>query len=134
MKRLLIILLILPFAGCSSIYPVGGAMIGGGAGSLAGPAGAAIGAGVGYGAGKLGQLASDNKDLVKAVTKGDVAAMVAAASGKNQGFMDEALDTVYGFIKLCLIGVLLWNILPILYTRYVLKKAIKNNGKDKKSN
>jgi len=109
-------------------------MIGGGAGSLAGPAGAAIGAGVGYGAGKLGQLASDNKDLVKAVTKGDVAAMVAAASGKNQGFMDEALDTVYGFIKLCLIGVLLWNILPILYTRYVLKKAIKNNGKDKKSN
>jgi len=54
--------------------------------------------------------------------------------GQQKGFMDEALDTVYGFIKLCLIGVLLWNILPILYTRYVLKKAIKNNGKDKKSN
>jgi len=133
MKHALIIVLILPFAGCSSIYPVGGAMIGGGAGSLAGPAGAAIGAGVGYGAGKLGQLASDNKDLVKAVTKGDVAAMVAAASGKNQGFMDEALDTVYGFIKLCLIGVLIYTLAPIFYTRYILRKVIKDNGKAKKS-
>ena len=134
MKRLLTAFLSLAFASCSmtSRYPVGGAIAGGAVGSLAGPGGAGVGSGIGYGAGKLGQLASDNKDLVKAISEQDVQALVEAGMGKQKGWMDEALETVYDFIKLCLIGVLLWNILPILYTRYVLKKVIKNNGKDKK--
>ena len=136
MKNILIALLVLTFTGCNmtSMYPVVGAVGGAGAGAaVGGVPGAVIGSGVGYGAGKLGQLASDNKDLVQAITEKDVQALLEAGMGQQKGWMDEALDTIYGFIKLCLIFVLLWNILPILYTRYVLKKAIKNNGKDKKS-
>jgi len=135
MRNILIAFLSLTFAGCNmtSMAPVGGAVVGGGTGALVGgPAGAAIGAGLGYGAGKLTALASENKDLVKAISEQDVQAMLEAGMGAQKGFIEEALDTVYGFIKLCLIGVILWNFLPIIYTRYVHKKT-NANGKDKKS-
>jgi hypothetical protein len=33
------------------------------------------------------------------------------------------LDEIYGFLKLCLIGVILWNVVPLIYTRYVHNKA-----------
>ena len=115
------------------MYPVVGAVGGAGAGAaVGGVPGAVIGSGVGYGAGKLGQLATENKDLVKAITEKDVQALLEAGMGQQKGWMDEALDTIYGFIKLCLIAVILWNFLPIIYTRYVHKKATAN-GKDTKS-
>ena len=135
MKRLLIAFLSLSFAGCSlrDAYPIGGAVAGAGTGAaMGGIPGAVIGSGVGYGAGKLGQLASENKDLVQAITEKDVAAMLEAGMGQQKGFIEEALDTIYGFIKLCLIGIVIWNLVPIIYTRYVHKKA-SANGKDKKS-
>ena len=121
------------FNGCASLYPIGGAIVGGGAGSLAGPAGAAIGAGAGAAAGQI--LAKDEdlkeaKDTIKAISKGDVEALVAQAAGKNKGFIDEALDAVYGLIKLVCVGLILWNIVPIIYTRYVHKKT---NGNHKKT-
>ena len=40
----------------------------------------------------------------------------------DNGFFDSMLDEVYGFLKICLV-VLLWNVIPIIYTRYVHKKA-----------
>jgi len=135
MKSLFAALLVLTFTGCNvtSMYPVAGAVGGAGAGAaVGGVPGAIIGSGVGYGSGKLGQLASDNKDLVKAITEKDVQALLEAGIGKQKGFIEEALDTIYGFIKLCLIGIVLWNLVPIIYTRYVHKKA-SANGKDKKS-
>lgn len=135
MKRLLIAFLLLSFTGCAirDAYPIAGAVAGAGGGAaIGGVPGAVIGSGVGYGAGKLGQLADANKDLVKAISEKDVAAMLEAGMGKQKGFFEEALDTIYGFIKLCLIGIILWNLVPILYTRYVHKKA-SANGKDKKS-
>ena len=135
MKHLLTVFLVLFFSSCSlrDTYPIAGAVAGGGAGSLVGgPAGGAVGAGLGYGAGKLGQLADENKDLVKAITEKDVQAMLEAGMGQQKGFIQEALDTIYGFIKLCLIGIVLWNIVPIIYTRYLHKKA-NANGKDKES-
>ena len=118
-------------SGCSmtTLYPVGGAMLGGGGGAVAGgPAGGAMGAGAGYAMGKLAQLTDENKDLVEAVTRGDVKALVDASMGQQKGWMESALDTVYGFIKLCLIGVVLWNLVPIIYTRYVHKKTKESNG------
>ena len=135
MKSLFAALLVLTFTGCNvtSMYPVAGAVGGAGAGAaVGGVPGAIIGSGVGYGSGKLGQLASDNKDLVQAITEKDVQALLEAGIGKQKGFIEEALDTIYGFIKLCLIGIVLWNLVPIIYTRYVHKKA-SANGKDKKS-
>ena len=135
MKSLFAALLVLTFTGCNvtSMYPVAGAVGGAAPGAaVGGVPGAIIGSGVGYGSGKLGQLASDNKDLVKAITEKDVQALLEAGIGKQKGFIEEALDTIYGFIKLCLIGIVLWNLVPIIYTRYVHKKA-SANGKDKKS-
>ena len=127
MKHLCIVLLLLLLSSCNmtSLYPVAGAVGGAGAGAaVGGVPGAVIGSGLGYGSGKLGQLASENKQLVQA--------MLEAGMGKQKGFFEEALDTIYGFIKLCLIGVILWNLVPIIYTRYVHKKA-NAHGKDKKS-
>ena len=135
MKLILTIYIILFFSSCSlrDAYPVAGAMGGAGVGSaVGGIPGAIVGGGVGYGAGKLGQLADENKDLVKAITEKDVQAMLEAGMGQQRGFIDSALDTIYGFIKLCLIGIVLWNIVPIIYTRYVHKKT-NANGKDKKN-
>ena len=135
MKRLLIAFLVLSFTGCAirDAYPIAGAVAGAGGGAaIGGVPGAVIGSGVGYGAGKLGQLADENKDLVKAITEKDVQKMLELSLGKQKGWMESALDTVYGFIKLCLIGIILWNLVPIIYTRYVHKKA-SANGKDKKS-
>ena len=121
------------FNGCASLYPIGGAIVGGGAGSLAGPAGAAIGAGAGAATGQI--LAKDEdlkeaKDTIKAISKGDVEALVAAGIGQQKGFVDSAIDTLMGTIKLICIGLLLFNLVPIIYTRFVHKKA---NGNSKKA-
>lgn len=135
MKRYFIILFLLLASSCkmTSLYPVAGAVAGAGGGAaVGGVPGAVVGSGIGYGAGKLGQLASENKQLVKAITEKDVAAMLEAGMGKQKGFFEEALDTIYDFIKLCLIGVVLWNLVPIIYTRYVHKKT-NANGKDTKT-
>ena len=72
----------------------------------------------------------DAKDTIEAISQGDVEALVAAGLGQQKGFMDEALDAVYGFIKLTCVGLILWNVVPIIYTRYVHKKT---NGNPKKA-
>ena len=62
---------------------------------------------------------------VQALSEGDVQQLV-----KNQldesmdnGFFDSLLTEFYGLLKVCLVGVVLWNVIPIIYTRYVHKKA-----------
>ena len=115
------------------LYAPLGAAIGGGAGSIAGPAGAAFGAGAGAATGSLlagDQELTEAKDTITAITRGDAEALIAQAAGKNKGFIDEALDTLYGFIKICLVLLVLWNLIPIIYTRYVHRKQ---NGNPKKT-
>ena len=133
MKHWAIIPLLL-MGGCStaSFYPVAGS-IGGAAigGAVGGVPGGAVGAGLGYGAGKMGKLAHENKELVKSLSKGDVEGMLAASMGKQKGFVEEALDTLYGFIKLCLVLLVLWQLVPLAYTRFIHKKA--TNGTAKKT-
>ena len=122
--------------GCSmrALYPTAGAVIGGGAGSVIGPLGGAIGAGAGAATGQLlagDEELQDAKDTITAISRGDVEGMLAAASGKQKGFVDEAIDGVIGFVKLCLIFLVLWNLIPIIYTRYIHKKH--SNGPTKKT-
>ena len=119
-------------SGCSpsALYPLGGAVAGASAGGIAGPAAAAGGAALGWTLGKGGQLMTDNRNLadtVDAMTKGDVAGMVSAGMKSQKGLIDE----VYYLMKLALVGVVLWNLIPILYTRYVHKehKKVKDDGK-----
>ena len=134
----LIILAPLLFASCSMrpLYGPLGAALGGGVGSIAGPAGAAIGAGAGAAGGQL--LAGDQElkkaqQTIGALSRGDVEGLIAAGMGQQKGFMDEALDAVYGFVKLCLVGIVLWQLVPILYTRYIHKKHTNGNVEKIKS-
>jgi len=118
------------FNGCSkaSFYPALGATGGAAVGSLGGPGAAAGGAALGWGVGEVSKYVEENKhltDQVKALSEGDVQQLV-----KNQldesmddGFFDGMLTEIYGLLKVCLIGVVLWNVIPIIYTRYVHKKT-----------
>ena len=132
------IALILGTTGCSMrpLYGPLGAAVGGGAGSRAGPMGAVVGAGAGAATGQL--LAGDQElkkaqQTIGALSRGDVEGLIAAGMGQQKGFMDEALDAVYGFVKLCLVGVVLWNLVPIIYTRYIHKKHTNGNAEKIKS-
>ena len=135
MKHLVMTALLLLTPSCSmrTFYPTVGGVVGGAAGALGGPVTAAAGAGVGV---LAGELAKGNEDLkqakatIKAISKGDVEALVAAGMGKQKGFMDEALDTLYGFMKICLILLILWQLVPLAYARFIHKKQ---NGNPKKT-
>jgi hypothetical protein len=115
----------------SSFYAPLGATVGGTVGALGGPAGAGGGALLGWSVGKGGALVEENKDLVQtvdALSQGDIQALVdqgmSRAAGKAEGLVDE----IYSWTKILLIAVVAWNLVPLLYTRYVHKKA-KENGK-----
>jgi len=111
------------------LYPIGGAIVGGGAGSLAGPVGGALGAGAGAAAGQI--LAKDNetaklKDHIKALSTGDVNKLVELRmeEAKSSGFFDSILDEFYSLMKLVCLGLILWTGIPIVWT-YLLKREVK---------
>ena len=117
-------------SGCSkaSFYPLAGSVGGATIGSLGGPGPAAGGAALGWGIGEGAKLMEENKGLAKkvnALSEGDVQKLVQLQLDEqmDNGFFDSMLDEVYGFLKICLVGVILWNVVPIIYTRYVHKKA-----------
>ncbi len=113
-------------------YPLGGAVVGGSAGSIGGPVSAGLAAGAGW---TVGELAKGDADLkqaqqtIKALTTGDVDTLVQQKleDAKNNGFFDGILDEVYGLLKLCVLGLALWIIIPLLYTRHVHKKQKEKN-------
>jgi hypothetical protein len=115
-----------------SFYPLAGSVAGGATGSLGGPVTAGLGAGAGWAA---GEIAKGNKDLeeahetIEALTTGDVDKLVQQKleEARDGGFFDGILDEVYGFLKLCIIGVALFFIVPLLYTRHVHKKQKETN-------
>ena len=116
--------------GCSkaTFYPLAGSVGGATVGALGGPGPAAGGAALGWGVGKGAQLMEENKGLAnkaKALSEGDVQKLVQLQLDEkmDDGFFDSMLDEVYGFLKLCLIGVILWNVVPLIYTRYVHNKS-----------
>ena len=139
--RIAIVVVSCALSSCSirTFYPT----MGGVSGALAGAAisgGNPLAASAGAGAGVLvGELAKGNEDLkqaqqtISALSRGDVEGLIAAATGQQKGFIDEALDAVYGFVKLCLVGVVLWNLVPIIYTRYIHKKHTNGNVEKTKS-
>ena len=90
--------------------------------------GAGLGAGLGAGAGSL-LLLDKSKDqseelVIEALTKDGANALINAKleSAKNNGFFDGVLAEVYGVLKLCVIGLGLWFLIPMLYTHYHAKK------------
>ena len=127
------------FMGCSkaSFYPALGATGGAAVGSLGGPGTAAGGAAVGWGVGEVSKYMEENAHLtqqVKALSEGDIKQLVnnQLDESMDNGFFDSMLTEIYGLLKVCLIGVVLWNVIPIIYTRYVHKKA-KNRVPNEKT-
>ena len=128
MRKLLILTLLLS-SSCSikQFYPLGGSVLGGGVGALGGPGTAAAGAGVGY---TVGELAKGNEELqeaqktIRALTTGDVETLVEQRmeDAKNNGFFSDILDGFYDILILSCLGIALFNIVPIIYTRYVHKR------------
>jgi len=131
--KLFQIFIFLSFSSCSykSLLPPTLAVVGGGVGAVATggtPMGAGLGAGLGAGAGSL-LLLDKSKDqseelVIEALTKDGANALINAKleSAKNNGFFDGVLAEVYGVLKLCVIGLALWFLIPMLYTHYHAKK------------
>ena len=139
-----LLICLLACSGCtlSQWYPVTGAVVGATGGSIAGPGGAAIGTAAGYGVGKGAQLMSENEELaetVEALTKGDVDELVAErlkdglkkGMENQKGAIASAMDGVYDFIKLCMLGIVLWNLVPLVYTMLIHKKTKRIDAKTK---
>jgi hypothetical protein len=137
MVRCITILTCLSLSSCSikKFYPLGGAVVGGSAGSIGGPVSAGLAAGAGW---TVGELAKGDADLreaqqtIKALTTGDVDTLVQRRleDARNNGFFDGILDEVYGLLKICVIGLSLWVIIPLLYTRHVHKKQKEKDESD----
>ena len=135
MKYALIVIFILT-SGCASLYPVGGAIIGGGAGSLAGPAGAALGAGAGALTGQViakDREADDLKDQIKAITQGDVQKLIEIQAKEHRGTFDKIVDGIYRMLWLGGVCMLLWFVIPWIWAKGHVKKAVEKhiNGNGK---
>ena len=121
--------------GCSwhNLAPTGLAGVGAGVGSLGGVGGAVAG---GLAGGAIGQIIEKSEDadesmaqkveMVKALTEGDAKKLIEAGLADQKGWIEQTIDSIIDLAILCGIGLLLWNILPILYSRYLHKKTLKN--------
>lgn len=129
MKLLFVCLL---FSSCSlrNFYPTGGAIIGGGLGSLAGPAGGALGAG---GGALLGEVARGNESMVEAqetisaLTHGDVSALVAKGMEQHQSGFEKFTSTIKNILIVAGILLALYLMIPIFIAKKCSKEeAVKN--------
>ena len=126
---LIFITVLLLTSSCSmkQLYPLAGSTVGGGIGALGGPGTAAAGAGLGYAAGEMAkgnEELEEAKETIQALTTGDVETLVQKRmeEAKEEGFFDTILDGVYDVMILSLILIAGWNLIPMIYTRYVHKK------------
>ena len=136
MKYALMVIIIMT-SGCASFYPIGGAILGGGAGSLAGPAGAAVGAGAGAAAGQIlaqDREAADLKEQIKAITQGDVQKLIELQAGKSKGAFDKVIDGIYQVLWLLGIAAAMWFVLPIVWARWHVKKTIRKQVEELNGN
>jgi hypothetical protein len=129
--RYLAIVTLLLLGGCSvkSLYPGLGATAGAATGSLAGPAGSAGGALLGWSVGEA--IKSEEKVdevvetlvAVEALSKGDVSRLLEA----QESTFDKVIDGIYDTIIICCIVAALWFLVPVLWTKYHVRKKIEDH-------
>ena len=131
------VVILLTLAGCSfsSFYPTLGAGLGAGAGSIGGVGGAIGGGMAGAAIGEIATSASQDEHTaatIAALTSGDVEGLVKAQLTEQKSTFDKVIDGIYKTILLCCIGAGLWFLVPILWTKYHVKKTVeKLNGNPK---
>ena len=56
------------------------------------------------------------------LNRGDATALIEQSIGEQKGWIEQTIDGVINLIILCVIGLVLWNVVPILYSRFLHKK------------
>ena len=56
------------------------------------------------------------------LNKGDATKLIEQQIGDQRGWIEQAIDGVVNFFIICVIGLVLWNVVPILYSRFLHKK------------
>ena len=145
------IVMLLTLAGCSlkSFITPAATITGAAVGGIGGPGGAALGSGIGYATGELYTLRDENKQLVTAITTGDVQGIVAAQmksqfksqEGKIQevtGKIQEVTGSIWSTLKIAAFAVIGIMCIPLFITRHNTKKINEiceetKNGKTDKT-
>ena len=120
MKHALMVMLFLT-SSCSfrAIYPA----VGAGVGSFGGPGGAVGGAAIGTAMMEQGAHA-EIEAKVNALTEGDIGPLIAAAAAKERNGFDAVIDGIYRVLWLLGIGMGLWFVLPWIWAKSHVKKAV----------
>jgi hypothetical protein len=113
--------------GCSmkSLITPAATITGAAVGSIGGPGGAALGAGVAYAGAELWTLDDENKQLVTAITTGDVRGIVAAQMKSQEGKIQEVTGSIWTTLKVAAFVVLGILCIPLFITRSNAKKLNK---------
>jgi hypothetical protein len=138
--RLVLLISVLLLSSCSlkKFYPLAGSVLGGSAGAIGGPITGGLGAGAGW---TVGELARDDESLeeanaeiaeaqetIRALTTGDVQALVDAEMQKQQGFMAKLEDGIYNILKIVGLLVALMVSIGLIYTRLKCRKTLEILG------
>ena len=113
--------------GCSlkSLITPAATVTGAAVGSIGGPVGAGLGAGVAYAGAELWTLDDENKQLVTAITTGDVRGIVAAQMKGQEGKIQEVTSGIWNTLKIAALVVLGIMSIPLFITRSNAKKINK---------
>ena len=118
-----------------SIAPTLGGATGAGLGALSGGIpGAIVGGTLGAGSGQLIQELDRNEKTQKtltALTQGDVQELIKVGLEDQKSWTQKALDGFYSLLKWSMIGLVIYLVVPILYTRHKTKinEKIFKNGR-----
>lgn len=136
MKYCYIPLLVFAVSSCSlrTLAPTGLAIVGGGAGSVMGPMGGALGAGGGAalgqiikGEGDVREAKEETKEVLKAISEGDVQKLIEIQAGEQKGIFDKIVDGIYRVLWLGGVCMVLWFVLPWIWARKHVKKAVEKH-------
>ena len=126
------------FTGCLSmkqLAPTIGGATGAGLGGLAGGIpGAVVGGTLGAGSGQLIQELDRNDKAQKtltALTQGDVQKLIQVGLEDQKTWTQKVLDGFYSLLKWSAIGLAVYLVVPILYTRHktkITERLFKNDG------
>ena len=125
--RISLLLMLATLTGCSmrSFVTPAAVVSGAAVGSIAGPGGAALGSGIGYAMGEVYTLKDENKQLVTAITTGDVQGIVAAQMRGQEGKIQEVTSGIWTTLKYAALVVLGIMSIPLFITRSNAKKINK---------
>jgi hypothetical protein len=128
MRFLLLTLLIsLSSCGLSTFAPTLGGGIGAGVGSIGGPAGAVGGGLAGSALGQIYKESQHNghvQEAVQALTEDGVNGLVKQQLAKQKSTFDTIIEGIYHTMLLCCIGAALYIFIPIIWTKYHVRKHL----------